>query len=112
MSDEQLIIHRKSWNSCSNHKPENVSPVIHNQCSGRRCPPVWSEPKGVVPARKVAVLYYISRNGHLEHPHLIDVPMSSPNGLYLKGNRVLYIGYSIASTEYVKKFIVDTKLMM
>ncbi|PWA36876.1 hypothetical protein CTI12_AA595650 [Artemisia annua] len=82
MSDE-LLIHRKSWSSCSNHKPGNARPVIHNHSSGYSSP-VWSEPKGVVPARKVAVLYYISRNGHLEHPHLIDVPMSSPHGLYLK----------------------------
>lgn len=40
----------------------------------------------IVSTRKVPVLYYLSRNGHLEHPHLIDVPPSSPHGLYLRGN--------------------------
>ncbi|PWA44662.1 hypothetical protein CTI12_AA524760 [Artemisia annua] len=38
----------------------------------------------VMPARKVPVLYYLTRNGHIEHPHLIDVPLSSPYGLYLR----------------------------
>ncbi|OIT00839.1 PREDICTED: protein UPSTREAM OF FLC-like [Nicotiana attenuata] len=34
--------------------------------------------------RKVPVVYYISRNGQLEHPHFMEVPLSSPNGLYLR----------------------------
>ncbi|CAI9302803.1 unnamed protein product [Lactuca saligna] len=38
----------------------------------------------VMAARKVPVLYYLTRNGNLEHPHLIDVPLSSPHGLYLR----------------------------
>ncbi|KAD2805099.1 hypothetical protein R6Q59_029610 [Mikania micrantha] len=36
------------------------------------------------PAGKVPVLYYLSRNGHLDHPHLIHVPLSSSHGLYLR----------------------------
>ena len=35
--------------------------------------------------QKVPVIYYLSRNGQVEHPHLMEVPMSSPQGLYLKG---------------------------
>ncbi|KAI3751388.1 hypothetical protein L2E82_22472 [Cichorium intybus] len=51
--------------------------------------PIWIKPKTepaavVMAARKVPVLYYLTRNGHLEHPHLIDVPLSSPHGLYLR----------------------------
>lgn len=42
----------------------------------------------VTMARKVPVLYYLARNGHIEHPHLIDVPLSSPHGLYLRGNHL------------------------
>ncbi|KAK4791440.1 hypothetical protein SAY86_031853 [Trapa natans] len=34
--------------------------------------------------RKVAVLYYLCRNRQLEHPHFIEVPLSSPEGLYLR----------------------------
>ncbi|KAG7559844.1 hypothetical protein ISN45_Aa05g014180 [Arabidopsis thaliana x Arabidopsis arenosa] len=34
--------------------------------------------------RKVPVVYYLSRNGQLDHPHFIEVPLSSHNGLYLK----------------------------
>ncbi|KAK2435576.1 protein SOSEKI [Trifolium repens] len=44
---------------------------------------VWTEPKPKTP-RKVSVVYYISRNGHLEHPHFMEVPLSDPHGLYLK----------------------------
>ncbi|KAG6417971.1 hypothetical protein SASPL_120168 [Salvia splendens] len=33
----------------------------------------------------VPVLYYLSRNGQLDHPHFMEVPLSSPRGLFLKG---------------------------
>ncbi|XP_062207386.1 protein SOSEKI 4-like [Phragmites australis] len=35
------------------------------------------------PAR-AAVVYYLSRNGHLEHPHFMEVLLSCPDGLYLR----------------------------
>nr|XP_043617277.1 protein SOSEKI 5-like [Erigeron canadensis] len=41
-------------------------------------------PEVVITPRKVPVLYYLAQNGHIEHPHLIDVPLSSPHGLYLR----------------------------
>ncbi|XP_076903032.1 protein SOSEKI 5-like [Bidens hawaiensis] len=46
---------------------------------------VWTEPNsnGNKP-RKVPVVYYLSRNGNLEHPHFIEVPLSSSDGLYLR----------------------------
>uniref|UniRef100_A0A803KS30 SOSEKI DIX-like domain-containing protein n=1 Tax=Chenopodium quinoa TaxID=63459 RepID=A0A803KS30_CHEQI len=31
----------------------------------------------------VPVVYYLSRNGQLEHPHFMEVPLSSSHGLYL-----------------------------
>ncbi|XP_020230985.1 protein UPSTREAM OF FLC [Cajanus cajan] len=34
--------------------------------------------------RKVPVLYYLCRNRQLEHPHFMEVPISSPDGLYLR----------------------------
>ncbi|KAH7839994.1 hypothetical protein Vadar_011110 [Vaccinium darrowii] len=34
--------------------------------------------------KSVSVLYYISRNGHLDHPHFMEVPLSSSHGLYLR----------------------------
>ncbi|CAM0882905.1 unnamed protein product [Alopecurus aequalis] len=40
-------------------------------------------PRPGVPAR-VAVVYYLSKNGHLEHPHFMEVSLSSPEGLYLR----------------------------
>ncbi|KAJ0083196.1 hypothetical protein Patl1_30858 [Pistacia atlantica] len=50
---------------------------------------VWTEPNknkatGSSSERKVPVIYYLSRNGQLEHPHFMDVPVSSPEGLYLR----------------------------
>jgi hypothetical protein len=36
-------------------------------------------------ARKVPVVYYLTRSRHLEHPHFVEVPVSSPEGLYLRG---------------------------
>ncbi|KAM7496822.1 hypothetical protein LguiA_021236 [Lonicera macranthoides] len=46
---------------------------------------VWTErsPK-YQQNRKVPVVYYLSRNRQLEHPHFIEVPSSSPDGLYLR----------------------------
>lgn len=34
---------------------------------------------------KVPVVYYLCRNRQLEHPHFMEVPCSSPDGLYLRG---------------------------
>ncbi|KAI4373481.1 hypothetical protein MLD38_011603 [Melastoma candidum] len=33
--------------------------------------------------RKVPVVYYLCRNSQLEHPHFMEVPLSSPHGLFL-----------------------------
>lgn len=47
---------------------------------------VWTEPSNSNSApRRVPVIYYLYRNGHLEHPHFMEVPLSSSDGLYLKG---------------------------
>ncbi|CAM8949487.1 unnamed protein product [Rhodiola kirilowii] len=64
---------------------------------------VWTEPQPADVARRlkrVSVVYYLSRNGHLEHPHFMEVPLSCPDGLYLKDviNRLnLLRGKSLAS---------------
>ncbi|KAJ7981062.1 Protein UPSTREAM OF FLC like [Quillaja saponaria] len=34
--------------------------------------------------RKVPVIYYLCRNRQLEHPHFMEVSLSSPDGLYLR----------------------------
>ncbi|CAI0443059.1 unnamed protein product [Linum tenue] len=38
----------------------------------------------IITRRKAAVVYHIERNGHPEHPHFLEVPISSSKGLYLK----------------------------
>ncbi|KAI7739481.1 hypothetical protein M8C21_001023 [Ambrosia artemisiifolia] len=42
---------------------------------------VWIEPNK---HRRVAVVYYLCRNGQLEHPHFVEVTLSCPEGLYLR----------------------------
>ncbi|XP_071728818.1 protein SOSEKI 5-like [Rutidosis leptorrhynchoides] len=71
-----------------NHRVANVTAnrdhlIIDNTTTDTS--PVVIKPKTpVITVQKVPVLYYLTRNGHIEHPHLIDVPLSSPHGLYLK----------------------------
>ncbi|KAF3321955.1 protein UPSTREAM OF FLC-like protein [Carex littledalei] len=50
----------------------------------------WPDSRPQLSEKSVAVVYYLSRNGHLEHPHFMEVPLSSSDGLYLKDviNRV------------------------
>ncbi|KAJ0525492.1 putative protein SOSEKI [Helianthus annuus] len=50
-----------------------------------------TSPAAIIAPRKVPVLYYLTRNGHIEHPHLIDVPLSSLDGLFLRGNPVPFV---------------------
>lgn len=68
-----------------------------SECSPERTI-VWTEPKAnkTCEKRSVPVVYYLSRNGQLEHPHFIEVPLSSPEGLYLRGKiqTQLYKNYS------------------
>ncbi|KAK1307840.1 hypothetical protein QJS10_CPA09g01880 [Acorus calamus] len=41
-------------------------------------------PQQLQQGKKIPVVYYLCRNRHLEHPHFIEVPLSSPDGLYLR----------------------------
>ncbi|XP_011657026.1 protein UPSTREAM OF FLC isoform X1 [Cucumis sativus] len=56
----------------------------YNQLSPERAK-VWTEksPK-YQQVRKVPVIYYLCRNRQLEHPHFMEVPLSSSEGLYLR----------------------------
>ncbi|KAL1090672.1 hypothetical protein V6Z11_D07G105800 [Gossypium hirsutum] len=61
-------------------KERDISPERHK---------IWIEPKSHPTTtnsseKKVSVVYYLSRNGQLEHPHFMEVPLSSHHGLYLK----------------------------
>lgn len=48
---------------------------------------IWTEPPHKPTLnQKVPVVYYLCRNGQLDHPHFIEVTLSSTDGLYLKGN--------------------------
>ncbi|CAI9778780.1 unnamed protein product [Fraxinus pennsylvanica] len=60
---------------------------------------VWKEPPNSK-HRKVPVLYYLSRNGQLQHPHFMEVHLSSNQGLYLRDviNRLNFLrGIGMAS---------------
>lgn len=65
---------------------------------------IWTEPssnKVRSSDRKVPVIYYLSRNGQLDHPHFMEVPFSSRDGgLYLRDviNRLNFLrGKGMAS---------------
>ncbi|XP_058779763.1 protein SOSEKI 3-like [Vicia villosa] len=46
---------------------------------------VWKEkPPKYYKNRKVPVVYYLCRNRQLEHPHFMEVPITSPDGLFLR----------------------------
>ncbi|KAF3793497.1 UPSTREAM OF FLC protein [Nymphaea thermarum] len=53
--------------------PSPALPELSPEARGRHRPP-----------KRVSVVYYLCRNGHLEHPHFIEVPLSSSRGLLLK----------------------------
>lgn len=60
-----------------------------------------SKPSG---ERKVPVVYYLSRNGQLDHPHFIEVPLSFHNGLYLKGskNLIFLLCFAYSVFDFIK----------
>lgn len=45
---------------------------------------VYMQPR-LKPIKKLQVVYYLSRNGHLEHPHYMEVTHSSDQPLRLRG---------------------------
>ncbi|CAL1389762.1 unnamed protein product [Linum trigynum] len=59
----------------------------------------WTErlPKYHQQHRKVVIVFYLCRNRQLEHPHFIEVPLSSPDGLYLRDLR-LHLSFSVLSS--------------
>ncbi|XP_068644258.1 protein SOSEKI 5-like [Aristolochia californica] len=68
-------------------KERTEQPMVVKKYRDRETSPertkVWTEPKPKA-ERKVAVVYYLCKNGQLEHPHFMEVPLSSPEGLYLR----------------------------
>ncbi|CAI9105306.1 OLC1v1004202C1 [Oldenlandia corymbosa var. corymbosa] len=75
-SSTSLQIPHRRWKDRDETSPERTK--------------IWTEPpsnnnsKQRNSNRRVPVIYYICRNGQLEHPHFMEVPLSSPEGLYLK----------------------------
>lgn len=55
---------------------------------------------------KVPVVYYLCRNSQLEHPHFMEVPLTSPDGLYLRGIKKcsLIVGICLNSSIRCLKF--------
>lgn len=63
----ELLLPKKEWNDRSDTVSDTTASI------------------GIINGGSVSVVYYLSRNGHLQHPHFIQVPLSSSNGLYLRG---------------------------
>lgn len=66
---------------------------------------VWTEPK-LKTQRKVPVVYYLSRNGQLEQPHFMEVTLSSPEGLYLRGNVKFLLLSRVTNRENGCQFLI------
>lgn len=65
----------------------------HRQVSPERAK-VWTEKSQKYQQNlKVAVVYYLCRNRQLEHPHFMEVPLSSSDGLYLRGTKLKKITF-------------------
>lgn len=77
-SNSELQTSRSSLRYTKNNSPEQSSRAWANLPPPT---PLHHHPK---PQTKVPVLYYLSKNGHLQHPHFIEVPLSS-HSLHLRG---------------------------
>lgn len=60
-------------------------------------------------SRKVPVVYYLCRNRQLEHPHFIEVPLTSSEGLFLRGIHNTY-HLTIKSTILCFNEIVNPRI--
>ncbi|KAF3789523.1 UPSTREAM OF FLC protein [Nymphaea thermarum] len=60
------------------HRQNGGSPEGLTAKVSPEAPPRYQFPK------RVPVVYYLYRNRHLEHPHFIEVPLSSSHGLFLR----------------------------
>lgn len=78
---------------------------------------VWVEPKSKAERKDVMVpvVYYLSRNGQLEHPHFMEVPLSSSDGLFLRGTPPLLFLHmqfqSIVLTMRISKLSLFSDVM-
>ncbi|KAK6137863.1 hypothetical protein DH2020_028391 [Rehmannia glutinosa] len=61
---------------------------------------VWTEPSNgkLKSDHRVPVVYYLSRNGQLEHPHFMEVPVSSPQGLSYKNG---FVWHDLSENDFI-----------
>ncbi|GAA0150804.1 hypothetical protein LIER_09660 [Lithospermum erythrorhizon] len=79
-TSSDLLIQKK-WSEYQHHNQRAAKIMKSTEITNKN--PV--EPKSkVFDHNKVPVVYYLSRNGQLEHPHFVQVPLSSPQGLHLR----------------------------
>lgn len=71
---------------------------------------VWTEPSNgkFKSDHRVPVVYYLSRNGQLEHPHFMEVPLSSSQGLFLRGSNIynFLIGFEFSLSPEIGVLIL------
>ncbi|GMH12309.1 hypothetical protein Nepgr_014150 [Nepenthes gracilis] len=83
-------------------------PRLHvpKKWNGREMSPertkVRTEPMLKNERRVVPVVYYLSRNGQFEHPHFMEVPLSSSEGLFLRDvfNRLNFLRGKGMASQY------------
>lgn len=76
---------------------------------------VWTEPYKNT-EKKVPVVYYLSRNGQLEHPHFMEIPLASPEGLFLRGkhykNPLLFFNLILSGTNRKINIVANCDLIL
>lgn len=90
----ELLLPKKQWNDRSDTVSDTTAGI------------------GIINGGSVSVVYYLSRNGHLQHPHFIQVPLSSSNGLYLRGIYLvllhsIFFDYFLLIPEWILVFALD-----
>ncbi|CAN1329369.1 Protein SOSEKI 5 [Linum perenne] len=68
-NSEQLLRLPRKWTDDREPTPDRLRVTVKNSSAAER---------------KVPVVYYLSRDGHLEHPHFMEVTLSSSQGLFLR----------------------------
>ncbi|CAN6460579.1 unnamed protein product [Victoria cruziana] len=70
--EKRMEVSMKKWQQ-NGGSPSPAVPELSPEARNRHRTP-----------KRVSVVYYLCKNGHLDHPHFIEVPLSSPRGLHLK----------------------------
>lgn len=71
-----------------------------------------ARPAPARPMRKVQIIYYLCRNGQLEHPHFMELAQHPHQPLRLKGKQKHFYGVGASKLHVVSSIVSAIKLLM